>query len=193
MSAASPAVVSLLPPNATVLERRIAESASTMPAGIVPALWNAATCPADQLHVLAWAESVDDWDPIWSEDRKRAVIAESRNVHRLKGTPAAIKRALAVRGQPDAVILERYDNWKRDGSSDHDGTRQHGGGLRWAVYKVILKRPITLDQAASIQTTIAQVTRNCCHLVGFDFSQAALRHDGTARRDGSFTRGLINT
>lgn len=183
---------SLLPPNSTPLERNIAASAGEAPVGIVPTLWNADTCPAHLLHVLAWAESVDDWDATWSIDRKRAVIKESRAIHRLKGTPSAIKRALAVRGQPDAVLLERYDNWKRDGSNDHDGTREHGGGLRWAVFKVILMRPITQDQAIAILTTIAQVTRNCCHLIGFDFTQAALRHNGNARRDGSYTRGLIN-
>jgi len=183
----------LLPPNATPLERRLTASGFAGAAGIVPTLWHPATCPARLLPWLAWAESVDDWNEEWSEERKRAVIAASRAVHRLKGTPAAIRQALAARGQEDAVIIERYDNWKFDGSSLYDGTRQYGGSLNWAVYKVILKRPITLDQAQALQQTIAGVTRNCCHLVGFDYQQAALRYNATARYDGSYTHGLITT
>jgi len=184
--------MSLLPPNATPLEQRIAASASPAPAGLVPTLWDPATCPAHLLHVLAWAESVDDWDPTWPEGVQRAVIAASRAVHRRKGTPAAIKQALAARGQPDAVVLERFDNWQYDGSSAYNGVRQHGGSLNWAVYKILLKRPITLDQAAALQLAISQVTRNCCHLIGIDYSQAALRHNGAGRYDGSYTHGLIN-
>lgn len=185
--------LTLLPPNASTLARRVAASGFSTPTGIVPKLWNADTCPAELLYILAWAESVDDWDASWSDARKRAVIKASRAIHRIKGTPAAIKNALTARGQSDAIVLERYDSWVRDGSNSYDGTREHGGSLSWAVYKIILKQPITIDQAEAIEVSIKQVTRNCCHLVGFDFSQAALRHNGTANRDGSYTRGVINS
>jgi phage tail P2-like protein len=183
---------SLLPPNATVLERRIAASGFVTPSGRVPTLWNADTCPAALLPWLAWAESVDEWDDTWAEQRKRDVIKASRAIHRMKGTPAAIRRALAALGQPDAELIERFDLWRRDGTSTRNAVRQHGGGQDWAVFKVILQRPITQDQATLLQRSIAAVTRNCCHLVGFDYKQAALRHNKQATRNGSYTRGLIN-
>lgn len=46
------------------------------------------------LDHLAWENSVDVWDIDWPEDIKRDVIAISAEVHRFKGTPFAIKRAL---------------------------------------------------------------------------------------------------
>lgn len=46
------------------------------------------------LDHLAWEYSVDVWDLDWPEDIKRDVIAASIEVHRFKGTPFAIKRAL---------------------------------------------------------------------------------------------------
>lgn len=184
---------SLLPPNATVLEKRIAASGFAPPTALIPSLWDADTCPEALLPWLGWAESVDDWNTEWSEDRQRAVIKSSRAVHRIKGTPAAIKQALAARGQADAEVIERYDNWKYDGNSLHDGTREYGGSLTWAVYKIILKHPITQDQATELENSIISVTRNCCRLAGFDYRQAAIRYNATARYDGSYTHGLINT
>jgi phage tail P2-like protein len=163
---------SLLPPNATTLERRIAASGFVTPSGYVPTLWNADTCPAALLPWLAWAESVDDWNPAWSEERQRAVIKTSRAIHRLKGTVAAIKQALVARGQPDAEVVERNG--------------------QWAIYKVILKHPITVSQAKELKGSVVAVARNCCHLAGFDYVQASLLHNNFAKRDGNYTRGFVN-
>lgn len=167
---------SLLPPNATALERRLAGSGFATPAGLVPGLWNADTCPAALLPWLAWAESVDDWNPAWSEERQRAVIQTSRAVHRLKGTVAAIKQALIARGQPDAEVVER--------------TRPD---TNWAIYKIILRQPITISQARELRASVVAVARNCCLLDGFDYVQAALLHNNFAHRNGSYTRGYINS
>lgn len=90
----------LLPANATQLERAV----DTVIARIddIPApladLWNPATCPADLLPWLAWAMSVEDWQPYWTDDIKRAVVRESIQVHRAKGTRAAVDRLLAAVG-----------------------------------------------------------------------------------------------
>jgi phage tail P2-like protein len=172
---------SLLPPNATPLEKRIAGSGFAAPAQIVPTLWDADTCPAALLPWLAWAESVDDWNAEWSEERQRAVIKASRAVHRLKGTPAAIKQALVARGQPDAEVIERYESAATGDSSQ-----------AWAIYKVVLKHPVTRKQAWELQDGIAPVARNCCHFAGFDYLQAALLHNNQCKRDGSYTRGFIS-
>lgn len=88
--------MSLLPHNATPLERaleQVAVGALDLP---VPTgdLWSPDKAPAALLPFLAWAVSVDDWDPDWTEDRKRKVIAASTAVHRLKGTAEGMRRAL---------------------------------------------------------------------------------------------------
>lgn len=56
--------------------------------------WSADDCPAPLLPFLAWALSVDTWNPDWTEKVKRQVIASSVFVHRLKGTRASIDAAL---------------------------------------------------------------------------------------------------
>ena len=58
-------------------------------------LWNPWNCPEDFLPVLAWALSVDVWDDDWPDQVKRQVIDASPYLHEIKGTPLAIKLALA--------------------------------------------------------------------------------------------------
>lgn len=91
---------SLLPPNATPLERAL--EAATARIGDVPVpladLWNPHTCPLAFLPWLAWALSVDSWDPDWPEETKRAAVASSIDEHRHKGTRFAVE-----------AVVERYD------------------------------------------------------------------------------------
>ncbi|MBT9383330.1 phage tail protein I [Pseudooceanicola sp. CBS1P-1] len=65
------------------------------------------------LDHLAWEESVDVWDADWSEEVKRSVIAASAEVHRYKGTPHAIRHALAA-FDVDVDLLE----WWQPGGVD---------------------------------------------------------------------------
>jgi phage tail P2-like protein len=99
---------SLLPRNTTPLERALETAMAKFdPAMQVPTLWNANTCPEQFLPWLAWALSVDDWETDWSEQKKRQACDESIDIHEHKGTPEAIMRALRMRGQPDAILIER--------------------------------------------------------------------------------------
>lgn len=75
---------------------------------VIATIWDPWACPAALLPWLAWALSVDVWDPAWSEAKKRKVIAASPLVHRLKGTVGAIKRALAA-FDVDARIVEWWE------------------------------------------------------------------------------------
>nr|WP_281376682.1 phage tail protein I [Rubricella aquisinus] len=61
------------------------------------------------LDHLAWENSVDVWDANWPEEIKRNVIAASAELHRHKGTPFAIKRALAAL-DVRAELLEWFDD-----------------------------------------------------------------------------------
>jgi phage tail P2-like protein len=95
----------LLPFNAMPTERALAQATARV--GDVPVpigtLHNPATCPAALLPWLAWAESVDEWNPAWTEAQKRAVISASCLVHEKKGTVGALKIAVEALGSNIAV------------------------------------------------------------------------------------------
>ncbi|MBA0371155.1 phage tail protein I [Stenotrophomonas maltophilia] len=83
---------SLLPPNATTLERT-AEAVTARSFDIdtvVGLLWNPATCPENLLPWLAWTMSVDTWRNSWPLAVKRARVANSLIVQRRKGTARSI-------------------------------------------------------------------------------------------------------
>lgn len=84
---------SLLPPNATPLERALEASTARVAGVPVPmrSLVAPATCPAPLLPWLAWAEDVPVWNQNWSERMKRGIIAASWNLHRRAGTLGALK------------------------------------------------------------------------------------------------------
>ena len=87
----------MLPPDtATVVERCLADAAAhragLLPSGYLP--WCADDIPDAWLPVLAWALSIDLWDPAWSAAERRRAIGRAIGLHRRKGTPAGVKRAL---------------------------------------------------------------------------------------------------
>lgn len=110
---------SLLPPNATKLERdleTLLAHSNDLPVAI-KTLWDPWTCPVSLLPWLAWANSVDDWQESWPDAVKRRVIADAFDVHRYKGTPYSVQKALDSLGvQTD--ILE----WWEPAGSGQRGT-----------------------------------------------------------------------
>lgn len=100
----------LLPPNATPQE--VALSGATARVGAVPVplknTYNPATYPANLLPWLAWAYSVDEWNPEWSEAQRRESTGGSYYVHRHKGTIGALRTALGALGY-DISILEWFN------------------------------------------------------------------------------------
>jgi phage tail P2-like protein len=87
----------LLPPNATPLERALADATARLGdiAFDIEALWNPATCPIALLPWLAWSLSTDSWDPEWTEARKREAVAGAIGAQRIKGSRAAVEAVLA--------------------------------------------------------------------------------------------------
>lgn len=102
----------ILPPNAHPIERQIdaaGEARLDLLKVKIRHLWDAATCPAHWLPVLAWSLGVDSWRSDWPEETKRAVIASTPIVKRLKGTVGAVRRAVqAVSGQAPVRIVEWF-------------------------------------------------------------------------------------
>lgn len=87
----------LLPATSTPFEMSLAAPMARLSQVPVPLrlLWRPMECPASHLPWLAWALSVDTWDPTWPEQVQRQVIAQSIALHRIKGTRRALEMALA--------------------------------------------------------------------------------------------------
>lgn len=92
--------ISALPESSGAAEKALANAVRDNLSVDVPIgdIWNPDTCPAAVLPWLAWALSVDRWDNSWSEETKRNVIRVSIEVHRRKGTVAAVQTALDAQG-----------------------------------------------------------------------------------------------
>lgn len=100
---------SLLPPSASSAEQALEgsiERISDVPV-LVRSMWNPATCPSAILPWLAWAFSVDQWDPTWTDDQKRASITAAVVVQRYKGTIGSVREAVASLGI-DVQVLEWF-------------------------------------------------------------------------------------
>ena len=80
-------------------------------------LWNAETCPAEYLPLLAWSLSVDVWNSNWPENIKRQVISESPRLHEIKGTPAAVLLAMNILN-----IDAEYSEWWQQSPEGKRGT-----------------------------------------------------------------------
>lgn len=183
---------SLLPPLSTPLERAIEQAqARFSPPQRIPGLWSVDDCPEALLPYLAAALSVDEWSHGWSVEKKRAVVREAIYIHEHRATPAAIRRALAALGHPDAELIERADCIRYDGSARYNGQHRHFGQEGWATYRIVLHRPVSIEQAQQIKRLLLSVGRNCVHLVALDFSRATLMYDGTARHSGAYTHGVV--
>ncbi|MCP8893002.1 phage tail protein I [Sphingomonas faeni] len=86
---------SLLPPNATPFERALEAGGARIVDVATPAdLDDPMTCPVALLPWLAWGLSVDTWDADWSEQDKRAAVADSIALHRRKGTRTSVETVL---------------------------------------------------------------------------------------------------
>lgn len=103
---------SLLPPNATPLQRDLEESTALRIGKLeIPNRWlmNPDKCPEYLLPWLAWAVSVDVWNNEWVVETRRAVIKASLEVHRKKGTVGALKRALTAFSFDNIEVEEWFD------------------------------------------------------------------------------------
>ncbi|EGO6390935.1 phage tail protein I [Salmonella enterica] len=107
----------LLPPNASQLERIATQACSSLGSIPVPLrqLWNTDTCPIRLLPYLAWAFSVDYWDETWTEAQKRQTVADAFQVHRYKGTASSLRRII----EPFGFTMEITEWWQTD---DEPGT-----------------------------------------------------------------------
>jgi phage tail protein, P2 protein I family len=86
-------VNSLLPPNASELERALEAVGLSLLDLPVPidTLWNPDTISADLLPWLAWSLSVESWKPYWSDVIKRNRVKTAIDIARRKGTAKSVR------------------------------------------------------------------------------------------------------
>lgn len=140
----------LLPFIAAPLERAVDGASARIDELDVPVrdLWDPALCPPALLPWLAWALGVETWDPEWPEALRRQFCAEAFEVHKERGTVAAIKRLLDLIG---AV---------------YDYVEGPAGGLQPMTAKVIIlnSEAINLGGIDDVKLALDGVKRASVHL-----------------------------
>lgn len=88
---------SLLPPNATKLEKNIEQLGQRLTALPVPfvELHRVELCPVPFLAWLAWDRRVEYWRSDWNETEKRQAISESKTFNAQRGTRSSIESLLS--------------------------------------------------------------------------------------------------
>jgi len=87
----------LLPPNATQQEQALEIVMSHVGDVLfnIRDVKNPDKCPFDLLPWLAWEFGVTWWDDAWTEQQQRSVIKSAASVNKKRGTPGAVKQAMA--------------------------------------------------------------------------------------------------
>ncbi|MFT2543454.1 phage tail protein, partial [Escherichia coli] len=73
----------------------------------------------------------------------RMLIKAAIELHRYKGTPWSIREVIRRFGFGEVDLIEGTGRLSYDGNRSYNGLFVHGDAAAWAVYRVILKQPIT--------------------------------------------------
>ena len=133
--------------------------------------------------------SGDGWELAESDDVRRMLIKAAIELHRYKGTPWSIREVIRRFGFGEVDLIEGTGRLSYDGNRSYNGLFVHGDAAAWAVYRVILKQPITIDQAAMLRQTLAAFAPARCHLASLEYQSVAIRYNNTAIHDGSYNHG----
>lgn len=131
---------------------------------------------ADQFSLLDEAA----WQLAESERAKRNLIKNAIELHRFKGTPWAIREVIRLLGFGE-VTLQEGPHTQTDIDPD--------AKPNWPLYRVILKRVITNDQAVLLRRVLLSVAPARCRLVSLDYQSVAIRYNAVARYDGQYNHG----
>ncbi|TFO27840.1 phage tail protein I [Escherichia coli] len=133
--------------------------------------------------------SGDGWELAESDDVRRMLIKAAIELHRYKWTPWSIREVIRRFGFGEVDLIEGTGRLSYDGNRSYNGLFVHGDAAAWAVYRVILKQPITNDQAAMLRQTLAAFAPARCHLASLEYQSVAIRYNNTAIHDGSYNHG----
>jgi phage tail P2-like protein len=148
---------SLLPPNATVLERRLARANSSISdiAVDIRSLIDPDNIPLPFLPWLAWHVGVDTWKDYWPEQVKRARVKAAIRIARIKGTAEAVRMVCASFGA-NVVMRE----WFQLTPPGRPGTFEivMTAGARDGV-------PASAEYVADIRAEVDRAKRGTAHYV----------------------------
>lgn len=166
----------LLPSNSTKLEILAAEALDKFSRVPIPIsqLYNPSTCPVELLPYLAWAWSVDRWDPSWSESQKRNVIKNAYAVHKRKGTIGSLRRVV----EPLGYLIKVTEWWNYSGVP---GTFKIDIG--------VLDTGITDEMYEELERLISDAKPVSRHLIGLSIKAevAGVAYIGAAAMSGVTT------
>lgn len=186
---------SLLPPNASQLQRDIEQTVATYLAGWPMAqiknAHNPRLCRADFLPFLGWEWSVETWDANWPEATQRDVVWTSPEVHRRKGTIGAVRVALAAMGYGDVSIHEGVHEVVFDGFAFDTGAA-FTEPLAWYEYTVTLAQPISTEMINQIEARLGEVAAERSVLVRVKADLINVVFDGFAFDAGQSFDAVIN-
>lgn len=161
----------LLPPNATDPERALEQvmaHISDEPIDI-RTVKNAETCPIELLPWLAWENAIANWDTDWTESQQRDVVKNAALVNKTRGTPGAVKRALASLDVATDIVEWFEDDPKAD---------------PYTFRATIHGNNITQDQIAEVSAQIASVKNARSYLTGIMINEQKV--SGTCYIGGAF-------
>lgn len=190
----------LLPPNATEAERALSETLARTLSVPTPVrdVWNPNTCPAAILPWLAWAFSVDNWDPTWTDAQKRQTIATAVAVHRYKGTIGAVREAITALG-----VNCQIQEWFNQSPAGEPYTFRLilGADQDPIPQEVLLKLVQVVNSTKNLRSHIDSVVPGVSseallyvgalaqtgHEITVEFGGGGLNLDGTWTLDGTYT------
>lgn len=147
----------LLPINSTSLERALADvQVADLPVPLRE-LMDPQRCPVALLPYLAWAWSVDRWDPAWSETVKRKAVAAAFRIHQHKGTIAALRRVI----EPLGYLIEIIEWWHMEPPGEPGTFRLRIG---------VLDSGISEEMYQEVERLIDDAKPLTRHLIGLDIS-----------------------
>lgn len=169
--------------------------------------WEAQLAAIDpQLVIVRWIDRVDaallpilaeeysllddGWELAETEEAQRAMLKGAIRLHRIKGTPAAIREVFSMLGLGAVEIDEGTNGYCYDGTLSYDGFGSYDNPAGWAEYRVRIDKLLSLAQADGARRLLAAVAPARCHLWGIDFTNAELIYNDMVAFDGSYTYGV---
>lgn len=153
---------SLLPPNATPLERAVeaAEAQILRMVMLHALLKDPYRCPEKFLPWLAWELSLDTWDSNWPLRIKRQRIASAIDIQRHKGTVGSVRNVIESFG--GSVVIREW--WE---------TSPPGRPHTFELLLILSGRPGVEASAKYVEDVIAEVNRTKPVRSHFTFTQGA--------------------
>lgn len=138
---------------------------------------------------LAWQFHVENYDSSAPAADQRALIREAMLLHRRRGTPWAIRRALEMAGYQQVQVMESTRTAVYyDGTIDYDGQFFYDAGVSaWATYSVAFGAQAVLQapEFARIRRMLALIQPVRCQLV--NLIQYDFLYDGAQTYAGAET------